>query len=132
MTVAKRRHPGPDTAPYRNGNLMDYVDRSAVREQATATDHYAIPDEWRDNQPFHATLTLTGVERGRSAARFMWYSLGDNPGHTYPMFMTDACDLLMSDEGIVMNTATGWWIVVKRGRNYGIARLRRDLAQELS
>lgn len=126
MPAAKRRWPGPDTAPYRNGNLMDYVDRSAVREQATAANHYAIPDEWRDNQPFQATLTLVTMTRGRSAAGFQWC---DTATMAYlPMFLTDVCDLMMSDEGIVGGKATGWWIVVKRGMNYGLRHLNDSVA----
>lgn len=131
MTAAKRRYPGPDTAPYRGGTLLDYVDRNAVRAQTTMTagqgSAYDVPDTWAPNLPFHGTLVLTGMERGRSAARFMWAGTGDLTGRIYPMFMTDACNLMMSGAGVANGTASRWWIVVKRGRNYGLMPLPDDL-----
>lgn len=120
MTATKRPWPGPDIAPYRKGNLMDWVSPRASQIRETATDHYALPDEWRNNVPFEATLTLTGTERGRSAARFMW---DDGHGNTFPMFLTDATDLMMSREGVAGAVAAGWWVVVKRGQSYGIRRI---------
>lgn len=122
-TTGKRRWPGPDVAPFKDGNLLEWVHPSDVRDRTTATDHYAIPTEWRDNEPFRATLVLTGIERGRSAARFTWAGTGGHTGNTFPMFMTDVADLMMHPDGVANAVASGWWIVVKRGQNYGIRRL---------
>jgi len=75
--------------------------------------------QWRPNEPFYATLDLVDMERGRSAARFIW-----NHGATnthYPMFMAGMLDLAKTDV-IDHGEVTGWWIVVKRGANYGIER----------
>lgn len=77
---------------------------------------YGTP-EWRPNEPFHATLDLVDMERGRSAARFIW-----NHGATrtrYPMFMAGMLDIAKNTV-IDYGAVTGWWIVVKRGQNYGI------------
>jgi hypothetical protein len=102
---------------------MEWVLPAVVREQSTLANGYATPDEWRPNRPFRAALTLTGIERGRSAARFTWID-ASRSGETvtsYPMFMVDACALLMSGEALVGGTRDGWWIVMKRGANYGVA-----------
>lgn len=120
MTTSKRRWPGPETAPFQRGNLMEWVAPDVVRRQATSTERfYDTPDEWRPNVPFEAILTLTGIERGRSAARFMWYGTGN----TYPMFMIDACALMLRGEALQVGARDGWWIVMKRGQNYGIAAI---------
>lgn len=107
MTKSKRPYPGPEKAPYRNGNLQEWPGHG--RE-----------DEWRDNIPFTAELVLTGTERGRSAMRFMWRSVAT--GHSFPMFATDMAALAMSMEGVRNGVASGQWIAMKRGQNYGIAR----------
>ena len=99
------------TAPYDDrGNLRDYVWGSS---------------EWRPNDPFHATLTYVGYTRGRSAAGFVW---ADDEGHNYPMFMKQMDELLTEGRiGIDLlhgtSIVTGTWQVVKRGSNYGIARI---------
>lgn len=75
--------------------------------------------DWRPNEPFYASLDLVDMERGRSAARFIW-----NHGSTqtrYPMFMAGMLDLAQNTF-IHHGEAVGWWIVVKRGANYGIER----------
>lgn len=71
---------------------------------------------WEPNEPFEATLTLIHLERGRSAARFWWESTEST---LYPMFgqsLVEMLGKLTLDRG----TATGTWIAVKRGANYGI------------
>lgn len=103
--TAKRKYPGPDRAPYRQGSLQEYAGWGEV--------------EWRDNDPFKTTLVLVGTERGRSAMRFIWRDQDDN---RFPMFATDMAALAMSALGVDHGVATGQWIVMKRGANYGIAR----------
>lgn len=99
-------------APYRNGNLQEFV----YRTFPGAIDN----GEWRPNDPFPASLFYKTWQRGRSAVRVIWE---DIDGNTYPMFMKDMDTLLTngridSDQGAVVH---GEWWVVKRGANYGIA-----------
>lgn len=73
--------------------------------------------EWREITEFDLELQLEDIERGRSAARFIW--VDPATGAKYPMFMTDMKNLVLSvtmERGLVMGT----WTVVKRGANYGI------------
>jgi hypothetical protein len=121
-TTTGRQWPGPATAPYLNGNLMEWVSGHVYRKQLTCAD-YMTPDEWRPNNPFTATLILTGTDRRRSSALLTWAGTGELTGRTYPMFLTDAHDIMMSPQGIRNGTAVGTWIIVKRGSNFGVARL---------
>lgn len=111
----KRTLPGPAMAPFRKGNLQEYPGYGFRSGDVTDGDCL-----WRPNDPFTATLTLTGTERGRSAMRFLWED--EATGATYPMFATDMAGLAMSSEGVANGRAAGQWIVMKRGANYGIAR----------
>lgn len=99
---------------------MSWCMPSAARRQLTAEGRYGMPDEWRPNEPFRATLTLIGVKGGQSAARFLWYCAA-TAAH-YPMLPTDACQLMLNPGGVRNGTVTGEWIVVKRGQAYGIAQ----------
>lgn len=77
-----------------------------------------IEPEWRPNEPFPATLTLDGTARGRSAAYFRW--TGES-GAEYPMFISDLADVLASNVTAVRaGSVTAWWMVAKRGSNYGL------------
>jgi len=73
--------------------------------------------EWRDNDPFEATLKIVRLERGRSAARF-WFRDETNLIE-YPFFGQTLVDML-SQSTMVNGVVTGTWIVVKKGANYGI------------
>lgn len=108
-------------APYRRiyryeGN--DRVDRGweLMEYPETWSDN---PIEWRSNDPFEATLELQSMERGRSAARFVWKD--DKTNTYYPMFMSGMLDLAQNSN-IFGGLTQGKWIVVKRGSNYGIER----------
>ncbi len=85
-------------------------------------EHYARRSDedtrWEPNEEFAATLRLVGTTRGRSAAYFRW--VDDHSGRTYPMFMSSLAELLLSDV-VVRGVASGRWVGVKRGENYGIA-----------
>lgn len=115
-TPGKRTLPGPEKAPYRDGNLQEYAGYGFGDGESWGDS----TSEWRPNKPFMATLVLTGTERGRSAMRFLWKDTVT--GNTYPMFATDIAALITSKDGASNGTATGEWIVMKRGQNYGIAR----------
>src|ERR1044072_488931 len=110
---------GDFLVPYNKGSLLEW---SALREGETVEDKSSYsyyPDQWLPNEPFSATLTITGFSRGRSSAKFYFESAGNL---RFPMFMTDMVDLVRTakiDKGVV----SGRWIVRKRGANYGIAYL---------
>jgi hypothetical protein len=126
MAALKRRWPGPEKAPFDRGGLMEWVSPHVARTRGTAPDGFGVPQEWRDNEPFRAVLTLTGIERGRSAARFMWHGgtmVGPTFTGTFPMFMVDACALLLRGEALAGGVRDGWWIIMKRGANYGVAAI---------
>lgn len=73
------------------------------------------------NDPFHATLRLTGMESGRSAKYVMWAAVSETDGRTWPMFVADLLDLLQHGT-VTGGVASGRWQVRKRGANYGLAR----------
>lgn len=108
-------------APYRNQSIRpDGADWSSrdqwpvkrvLQEYSNSYENY----DWQPNEPFEATMTLSHLERGRSAARFWW----DSEDSRYPMFgqsLTDMLKRVVLEHGTVTST----WIVVKRGANYGI------------
>jgi hypothetical protein len=123
-----------DKAPYdRGGNLQhfphdqsDWDDTCGRQPDGSWKVPPQIPPDWRPNTPFLATLTLRGMIRGRSAAYLQW---ADSGGRVYPMFLVDLVDLLKS-RAVECGTVTAWWVVAKRGQNYGIqlATLRRPVA----
>lgn len=118
----KRKLPGPERAPFRNGSLQEWAGYGFGPGEKSYGDE---KDEWRDNVPFEAELTLVGTERGRSAMRFMWRNVA---GESFPMFATDMAALATSERGVSGGKADGFWIVMKRGQNYGIARYEGGVA----
>ncbi|MEV1168574.1 hypothetical protein [Nonomuraea sp. NPDC049784] len=104
-------------APYdEQGNLIHYPKTRYTYANGVRTE---IPYDWRLNEPFTATLKVTGFERGRSAARFFW---ADQDGHEFPMFLKDLDQMLMTAD-FTRGTVTGRWDVAKRGENYGLRYL---------
>jgi len=103
-------------APYdRYGNLIGYIGNNP-------------PFVWRANQPFLATLRLEEVKRRISSARAVWRDTETNL--RYPMLLPAIEDLLMNGT-ITEGSATGWWLVEQRGKNFGIRRATEDELQEL-
>lgn len=95
-----------DKAPYdRRGNLLTFA-------------AYGEVHEWRDNVPFEATMTIQGVQSGRSAKHLV---VEDEHGRTYVMFVSDLIEALRTPAG-AQNGVFGrrHWMVSKRGQNYGI------------
>lgn len=93
-------------APYTSaGNLVTYLGR------------HEEPHEWQDNKPFPEMLILDGITRGMSAARFRWRT---HKGKAFEMFMTDAADLINTRTTIFGGTVDAWWMIIKRGKNFGI------------
>lgn len=99
-------------APFnKNGSLLNYI---------------SYPDqvhEWRPNKPFPAMLILEGITRGMSAARFVW---NDDKHRRFEMFMTDAADLMRANTSLYGGTVDTWWMVQKRGKNYGVRLATND------
>lgn len=93
--------------------------------------------EWKPNWEWEAIFRYDGVERGRSAAHFLWRDAADpllppdeyRPNghyaqHPYVMFMQQIGEILEAD-GVVTREICGVWTWVKRGQNYGIKLVRR-------
>lgn len=97
------------------GNLMHYPDTQYVLHEGKSA---TIQPMWMPNKPFEAKLLLQTLQRGRSAAYFIWVDTSTNK--TYPMFMIDMIDV-MQRKTVVKGVAIGTWQVRKRGQNYGIA-----------
>lgn len=88
------------------GNLMQYV--------------YWSQDclDWRENVPFHAKLTFDSMYSGRSAKGYVF---NDEDGHQYPMFAGSLATIFKIPEVVITGgSITATWVVVKKGRNYGI------------
>lgn len=101
-----------------DGNLMHYPQRT----YASGSDYVAgasayIEPEWHEVVEWHGELHLEEMQRGRSAAYFIWK---DAFGRSYPMFMTDMLDVAQKS-AIEYGTCKATWKYVKRGQNYGIA-----------
>lgn len=73
--------------------------------------------EWRLLEPFEATLTLVGRERGMSRQTFLWKD--EQTGITYPMFASDLFDVIQRAT-ITKGYAFARWVAHKKGTNYGI------------
>lgn len=98
--------------PYSKGNLQHYANSSNFAHPEYGRDY----EEWRENLPFEATMTIDGMTSGYSAKHTLWR---DEQGRTYPMFVADVVDLLR-EAHTYRGTVTAKWIVRKRGQNYGI------------
>jgi hypothetical protein len=72
---------------------------------------------WRDNTPFHDTLRINRLERGRSATKFIFIS--ETTKIEYTMFGQWLVDALLAG-GMGHGRITGWWDFSKRGANYSI------------
>lgn len=139
MTAAKK----PFLVPYTsNGSILAYPESTfshfAHRETGEVLDTevvraldwrerdhvrtvYAQP-EMRPNDIWSGTLRLDDFQRGRSAARFIWYADGDPvyDRRTYPMFMVDMLELVKTQGVQPGGLVHGRWNVAKRGANFGI------------
>lgn len=72
---------------------------------------------YKKNVPFYASLICTGVGRGTSACRFHW----EDEISDYTMFPTDVKELLSMN--VITNPLAGYFVVVKKGANFGIKYL---------
>jgi hypothetical protein len=78
--------------------------------------------EWREVKEWRETMLVIGQQRGRSAAFFLLCGGGGAGTDSYPMFMSDATEM-MKTATIVQGTVTGRWTIVKKGQNYGLKYL---------
>lgn len=115
MTFTYAKYPDLPASHWEDCNPQDV----GAREKYNKTGWYRRVDsgEWRDNYVFHATLTVTGTTRGRSAARI---NLQDEEGRKYEMFLTDVVDLLINAPTVAYGMIEADWTFSKRGSNYGI------------
>lgn len=73
---------------------------------------------WIDIPKFQAQMIITGMERGRSAARFTVKDIGT--GIEYPVFMSDMLTLVTTTDVIKGYTDLLYWEVCKKGSNYAL------------
>lgn len=111
------------------GSLKSYVyesvgeDRPLVpRNQGSPADawDYRAATYWKPATPFHATLRLDRLERGRSAATFIWKD--DATGAEYPMFGQWLCNAIKKGD-LSKGVIAGRWGYAKRGSNYSVELL---------
>ena len=112
-------------APFdHRGNLLHWVSKESERYRG----EFLQPGqpgyvEWRANDPFAGTLTLSGMESGMSAKYVIWKA---DDGRSFPMFVKDLVDFICRHKGTVDNGIVhARWMVSKRGANYGI-RLAKE------
>ena len=124
-----------------NGNLMHYPQTQYVKpgnatyvsgigyvsnETGKTVGYDFVDPDWRQVEPFYATMKIEdGVTSGRSAKYVHWK---DFNGYTYPMFVSELVGLIVSGTRIEDNEVSGYWIVCKRGANYGIKFYGKELS----
>lgn len=120
------------TAPFGpDGSLMHYPESRNDYTGAKRLESgygWEIPPrfvgpDWRPNTPFQTTLRLDGTCRGRSAAYFVWK---DDAECEFPMFISDMADLVKAGATVTAGVVTAWWMVAKKGANYGIRLATAD------
>jgi hypothetical protein len=80
--------------------------------------------DWREPWEFEDTFTITGYERGRSAA---YVNLKSNTtSMTCTMFMSDLSHLIQNAV-IKKGVVAGLWKFTKKGGNYGIQYIEPNL-----
>jgi hypothetical protein len=111
-----------------HGNLESWVGEDIGTDRPVQSRYGGKPDAWdlddatywRPATPFHATLRLDRLERGRSAATFIWKD--DATGAEYPMFGQWLCNAIQKGD-LIKGVVTGRWGYAKRGANYSIELL---------
>lgn len=107
------------------GEYFQQVDRQ-IRHDWKVVYH---KPEWRPNEPFHATLQIKHMMRGRSAKYLMLGPVNAPLDiRTFPMFVADLIDIARLGRIQVGGVIEGPWMVAKRGENYGL-RLAKEEEQ---
>ena len=111
-----------DKAPFKKrGGLWHYPPPKEAVENPNVPIGKRPTLEWREVRPWHDTMLVTGIQRGRSAAFFLMIG-GERGQDSFPMFLSDFADMVKTAT-VERGTVTGWWVVVKKGQNYGIKYL---------
>ena len=76
---------------------------------------------WKENYIFYTILEIESVNRGRSAANFNVVCI--KTGRKFVMFLTDLLDIVKNST-IENGLTEGQFTFCKRGRNYGIKRVK--------
>jgi len=112
----KKEHWAPfakvSSADFQAGSLLEYSD--LLWNDAD--------QEWRDvGKSLQLELTYKTYQRGRNSVHFIWEE--KTTGATFPMFLTDVNSMIQA--GNFSQTVKGYWVVVKRGSNFGIQLLEK-------
>lgn len=99
---------------------MAVVDRAPYGPDGSLLRVGTDAHEWRPNEPFRATLTLSTDERASTGNHVVWR---DSRGRRYPMFLSDLLTVLAYST-VSRKVTIGWWVVTKRNNHYGICPLR--------
>lgn len=98
-------------------SMMEYTSSAPGVVRTGNGYEWLVPDAWRDNKPFKATLVLTGHARGRSAARFNVKNIQNDEEYSFGMgAFYDAVVKLGVKDGKI----TGEWVFRKQGANYSL------------
>lgn len=100
-------------APFLNGQLQGYPPPHWRKDEV----------EWRDADEVRVLhLVVESYGRGRSAA---FFTLTDQDGHEWPMFLTDFLDFVQWSS--LRNGVAGGvtkCVIAKRGQNYGLKMVK--------
>jgi hypothetical protein len=132
-------------APYRNGSLLHYeadnqrfhwedASHTVLADAEVMAIPYAErigagirrvvePPEWRDNVPFQMTLEINSMRSGRSAKYIIltpFEPLDGKEDICFPMFVSDVVEVAMLGRWLPGGVVAGWFMVAKRGQNYGV------------
>ena len=88
--------PKKPVAPFSaDGDMLHYPDPFYMRWEGA---------EWREVQPFEATLIIDGLNRGRSAAYLT--VTNEDSGTSYPLFISDLVDIIRSRDIIAARSSS--------------------------
>jgi DNA-binding PadR family transcriptional regulator len=112
----KRKKPYGYQVPFNaRGDLLHYAraqNASWARLDTSSVD-------WRENEPFTATITMEKSHSGRSAKYLLWRDVDDDV--QLPMFVVDLVEMIKQGATIHDGKVTATWQVRKRGQNYGLS-----------
>jgi hypothetical protein len=93
-------------------NVMSYTSRQYPDKPDLRSE-----GAWRENYVWEDELQLIKMEKGRSAAHFIFQSR--LTGKTYVMFMTDLTKFLLKGT-MTAGIIKGKWAFTKKGQNFGV------------
>jgi hypothetical protein len=99
-------------------SLLEYVSCKEGEVVASNVNTWHMPNEWRDNAPFEATIELTGQYRGRSAARVRVVNIKTK--ETYSLALGAFYECVVAFGADPGGRIKGTWVFRKQGSNYGL------------